>query len=128
MLLLRVLKQVTFNSYIRMFCTVCVLYSVYCCTRICLLWWLCSPLCVFKTPVTPKEALGLWEGTVRRCLGGMPAWSHTQCLTSFVQCCYLIGMVSVYFGTESAVLKSCPTNLFLDLPVLNFELSCSQSS
>lgn len=57
----------------------------------------------------------------------MPARSHTQCLTSFVQRCYLIGAVSVYFGAESAVLKSCPTNLFLDLPALNFELSCSQS-
>lgn len=85
------------------------------------------PLCVFKTPTTPREALGLWEGAAQRCLGGMPARSHTQCLTSFVQRCYLIGAVSVYFGAESAVLKSCPTNLFLDLPALNFELSCSQS-
>lgn len=65
MLLLRVLKEVKLNPSITMFCTVCVLYSVYRCTRVCLFVMVFS-----NPPETPSEALGLREGAVAE----VPGW------------------------------------------------------
>ena len=58
-----------------MFCTVCVLYGVYRCTRVCVCLFVCYGgfilLCMFpKPPMTPKEALGLREGAVAE----VPGW------------------------------------------------------
>lgn len=127
MLLLCVLSQVTSNSSVPTFCTVCVLLSVYCCTGVSLFVCLFGfyggfvlPRVFPKPPVAPSAAPGLEQE--------VPGWDaslepHKMPVPFAIS---LQGDRLTRHG--SVVLHSHPADLFLDPPVLNFELPCSPSS
>lgn len=128
MLLLHVLSQVTSNSSLPKFCTVCVLLNVYCCigvSFVCLFGfnggfvfpWTFSKLSVAPSAVPGQEQeVPGWDA---RCQRGAThnAWSP------LLFHCSGIGLSQ----HRSTVLRSYPTNLFLNPPALNFELPCSPS-
>lgn len=120
------LSQLTSSSSLPTFCTVCVLLGVHCCTGVTLFVCLfvfyggfVLPCAFLNRGWLPAQ---LPAGS-RRCLGGMPAWSHTQCLIPLLFHCH-----GIAFPRHGSVgLRGHPAILFLDPPALSSELPCSPS-